>query len=243
VLAGAKHPAIAADAVGNLYVAWIQAGICLTMSTDGGGTWTSPENINSLGANTNFAPAIAAAGSGSAFVVWSNEVDPGNNELFCQTTTNGGATWASARQVTWTAGDSMMPELRYAYGNLFLLWDDDTPGKEEIYFRKSTNGASTWSAAKRLTWNTGVSYSAKTAIPSSGNVHVVWMDNTPGHYEIYHRIGTANGTGWDTARRITWNYCADQAVAVDPNDKLHLVYRVFSAGPGNGELYYKAYQE
>jgi len=243
VLAGSKHPAIAVDAVGNLYVAWVEGGVCFTRSTDGGTTWTSPKNIDNSGANTNFDPAIAAAGSGLVYVIWAYDIGIGKNELFGRTTTNGGAAWSDAKRLSWTSGESREPSLCYAYGNLHLAWNDDYPGNEEICYKKSTNGGSTWTVTKRLSWNAGYSLSPVMAILSSGNAHAVWEDTTPGQYEIYHRESPDGGATWTPARRITWNFCCDFAVAVDKNDKLHLVYRVVSDGPGQGELYYKAYQE
>jgi hypothetical protein len=43
-----------------------------------------------------------------------------------------------------------------------------------------------WAPSKRLTWNSGSSYCPAMPVYSSGNVHVVWEDDTPGNYEIYY---------------------------------------------------------
>jgi hypothetical protein len=68
-----------------------------------------------------------------------------------------------------------------------LAWHDLTPGNPEIYYRKSTNGGTTWTAAQRLTWNSGDSRSAEIAAFGSDNYHVLWADDTPGDYEIFYR--------------------------------------------------------
>ena len=41
--------------------------------------------------------------------------------------------------------------------------------------------------AKRLTWNYGGSRSPAIAVDPSGNLHVVWSDDTPGNYEIFYK--------------------------------------------------------
>ena len=47
--------------------------------------------------------------------------------------------------------------------------------------------AQTWQATKRLTWNSGDSWYPAIATDSSGNIHVVWHDYTPGNREIYYK--------------------------------------------------------
>jgi len=47
-----------------------------------------------------------------------------------------------------------------------------------------------WTSAKRLTWTSGHSLDPAIAIDSSGNLHIVWHDDTPGNYEIYYKKGT-----------------------------------------------------
>jgi hypothetical protein len=74
-----------------------------------------------------------------------------------------------------------------ASGNPHAVWYDDTPGNNEIYYKSSTDGGTTWASAQRLTWNAGDSGGPDIAADPSGNVHVAWQDKTPGNYEIYYR--------------------------------------------------------
>jgi hypothetical protein len=64
---------------------------------------------------------------------------------------------------------------------------DDTSGNDEIYYTKSTNGGDNWSLSQRLTWNPGRSGWPDIATDPSGNVHVVWQDETPGTTQIYYK--------------------------------------------------------
>jgi hypothetical protein len=47
-----------------------------------------------------------------------------------------------------------------------------------------------WTVARRLTVMSGDSRTPAIAIDSSGNLHIVWHDDTPGNYEIYYKKGT-----------------------------------------------------
>jgi len=53
-----------------------------------------------------------------------------------------------------------------------------------------------WTPAKRLTWNSGFSYFPTIAVDSTGNLHVVWQDDTPGNPEIFYKKGTDAGSVW-----------------------------------------------
>jgi len=74
-------------------------------------------------------------------------------------------------------------------GSLHIVWDDSTPGNHEIYYKMTSDGGDTWSTSKRISWTSGYSTLPDIAADSSGNLHVVWYDDTPGNYEIYYVKG------------------------------------------------------
>jgi hypothetical protein len=96
-----------------------------------------------------------------------------------------------------------------------------------------------WMTSQRLTWTTGQSYSPAVAVDSSGGVHVVWEDLTPGNYEIYYKRSTDDGVTWLTSQRLTWTSSIswDPTIAVDPSDHIHVAWH--DQTPGNFAIYYK----
>jgi BNR repeat-like domain len=186
-------------------------------------------------------PALAVDSSGAFHLVW-NDDTPGNTEIYYKKSTDGGATWSAGKRLTVTAGFSYHPRIGVdPLGNLHVVWDDGgTTGYGEIYYTKSTDGGSTWSAAKRLTWNSGSSERPVIGIDSLGNLHVAWEDDTPGYpnYDIYYKKSTDYGVTWSAAKRLTWTSegSIDSALTIDSSDRLHLFW---SEGPGSGgEIYY-----
>ena len=190
-------PAIAIDSTGIIYVAWSdlitesfvdQTEIYGSRSTDGGMTWSGAQRLTWTSGYTYY-PAIAA-GSGSHFHIICTDRTPGNYELYHKRSMDGGIAWNAPKRLTWTPGSSDLPAVAIdSDDHIHVIWPDDTPGYHEIYYKQSTDEGTTWNTMNRLTWTPGSSYLPAVAIDSSGAIHVVWQDNTPGNYEIYYKKG------------------------------------------------------
>jgi hypothetical protein len=166
---------------------------------------------------------------------------PGTPEVYYKNSTDGGASWSIATMLTLSLDYARYPDIVVdSSGYLHVVWDYNSPATYEIYYRKSTNGGTTWSTLKRLTWNLGNSYMPEIAVDSSDKLHVVWYDWTPGYPEIYYKNSTDGGSTWST-KRITWNSgnSENPAIAVDSSDNLHVIWKDHTAG--NYEIYYKKY--
>lgn len=190
-------------------------------------TWTS---------GGSFSQAIAVDSNDNIHIVWA-DYNPGNFEVFYMKSTDEGATWTSSRRLTWNSGSALDPEIALDSGNnIHVFWADDTPGNYEIYYKKSTNGGVTW-VTRRLTWNAGLSYSPVISLDSSSQIHLIWVDETPGNQEIFYKNSTNGGLDW-TAKRLTWNSgdSEEPAIAVDSNKHIHVVF--YDDTPGNAEIFH-----
>jgi hypothetical protein len=68
--------------------------------------------------------------------------------------------------------------------NVHVVWEDDTPGNPEIYFRESNDGGATWATVENRSNNSGNSLNPSIAVDGA-NPYVVWSDDTPGNPEIF----------------------------------------------------------
>jgi len=169
-----------------VYVVWDKVAaddtaIFFRRSADNGATWQAVQQItNNTGGS--WTPSLAANGA-ELQLAWDDDT-AGNFDIYFKKSTNRGGTWQTQKRISNNSGSSRNTALAVANGNVVVAWNDQTPGNNEIYFRKSADGGATWLAAQRLTNNTGYSTNPDVATNSS-NVYVVYYDNTPGNYEIY----------------------------------------------------------
>ena len=220
-------PAIATDSSNNIYIVRsdgdpesMNEDIILNKSTDGGATW--PGKRVTWTANGSRYPAIAIDSSNNIHVLWEGS----NYEIYYKRSTDGGSTW-STKRLSWTAALSRRPAIDVdSSDNIHVVWSDKIYGNNEIFYRNSTDGGSTWTGTLSVTSNSGSSDTPKITTDPSNNIHIVWADNTPGNYEIYYRKSTDGGMTWPLEKRLTWNASWSQSpsIATDSSNNVHVVW-------------------
>jgi len=237
-------PKIAVDLFGNLHAVWAEnpyghAWVGYSKSTDGGATWTTGASISGVAFCSG--PDIAADSSGNLHLVWFGDPEGWINSIvFYQKSMDGGNTWTPRKGLTLTSPRSEYPAITVDLSdNLHVVWVDGTSANLEIYYDKSTDGGETWTPAKKLTDNLGLSMRPDIATDLSSNPHMVWSDNTPGNYEIYYEKSVDGGSAWITAKRISWipGWSGAPTIAADFSGSLHVVWPDNS--PGNSEIYFR----
>lgn len=83
-----------------------------------------------------------------------------------------------------------------------MVWNDERNGADQIYFKKSANSGTRWGEDVRIT-NTSEFSIQPTVVASGNDVHIVWMDNRDGNYEIYYKKSSENGANWGADVRLT----------------------------------------
>jgi hypothetical protein len=240
-----RYPVVAVDSLDRLHVAWQDdtptpsfSEIYYKRSAAGGATWSTTKRLTWTAGDSQGA-AVTVDGSDHVHVVWCDGT-PGNYEIYYKRSIDGGTTWSQNRRLTWTPMASGSPDIQAdASGHLHVAWEEDTSGGMEIYYRRSTDGGATWKPRQRLTWNTGHSGTPALYVESSGNIHLVWIDDTPGNIEVYYRMSSDKGVTWTTPKRLTWNEgnSFSPRLVVQWGYNYHLVWS--DATPGNFEIYYR----
>ena len=149
-------------------------------------------------------------------------------------------TWSPPKRLTWNAGGSYKSGIaaNSAIG-IHVVWHNDVSGNLEVFYKRSLDGGSSWTSLTRLTWNPGNSLYPDITAVSGGLVHVVWIDRTPGDWELFYKRSTDNGNTWSALQRLTWTGTVGwyPAISADTNGKVHIVWNSYNSG--NGEIYHK----
>lgn len=87
--------------------------------------------------------------------------------------------------------------------------------------------AQTWEEPKRLTWTSGNSRCSVIAVDSYNHIHVVWQEETAGHFDIYYMKSTDGAVNWTAEKRITWTPGDSEKpdIAIDSNNHIHVVFK------------------
>jgi hypothetical protein len=236
-------PALAVDTSGNPHVVWHDhtpgnAEIYYRKSQDGGASWSESRRLT-WNSGHSYVPRVAVDSSGKVHVAWSDWT-PGSSEIYYKNSTNGGAIWSSSKRLTWNSGQSYYPQIAAeSPDNLHIAWNDEMSGNRETYYKKSTDGAASWSASQRLTWNFGESWNLELVVDSSKDLHLLRVDTTPGSMQVFYKKSTNGGASWSAGERLSWTSSDiyELGMAADPSGNVHVVWE--DGELSDLEIYYK----
>ena len=250
-------PALALDASGNtIHVVWtektihplvpviysISFEIYYKRSTDGGNTWSSARPLTWISQKSQ-SPSIVVDSNNTVHVVWYYSPRTNDNmiyEIFYKQSPNGGASWNATQRLTWSSGHSESPDIAVSFTNtIHVVWLMKMVGNTDLFYKRSTNGGVSWTGAKRITWTSGFNDAPKIVTDSGNNLHIVWPDNSPSNYEIYHKKSTDGGLTWPGIQRLTYTTGNTFGPELAVNSSNHVFLCWYDITPGNNEIFFK----
>jgi hypothetical protein len=135
-------PQISVDGSGNVYAVWqgtVQPAskddIFFAHSPDGGTTFGPLVNLGNTLSTEPF-PALIVDAAGSVNVSWTDS-SLGNPQTFFTQSTDRGATFAATQNLSNDAGFASGVQMAAdSKGNLDVVWSDDAPGANQIFFSR-----------------------------------------------------------------------------------------------------------
>ncbi len=158
-----------------------------------------PEIRISNSAGPSIQPNIAVFGS-NVFVVWSEYVGGGGfGDIFLARSTDGGATFLPAQQLTNTPGrNDILPIVAADGAQVHVFWTDSSQ-VGSAYHMGSGNSGVTFSAEKTLSpADSFYSRPSGAVVDSAGRVHFAYYDNRiDGTYgQVYYRCSADGGASF-----------------------------------------------
>ena len=124
---------------------------------------------------------------------------------------------------------------------VYVTWDDNTLGNNEIFFRASSDNGTTFGPTINLSNDTGGSFSPQISAVGD-NVYVTWQNNTSSNTEILFRASNDNGQTFDPIINLSNNpvFSVPQIAAV--GDNVYVTWQgsggvTFVASDNNGQTF------
>jgi hypothetical protein len=205
-------------------------------SIDGGVSFGADTRLtNNLSGSDG--PSVSVSGS-AVHVVWYDSRD-GNYEIYYKRSIDGGISWGAETRLTNNSFLSTKVSVAVSGSVLNVTWVDTRDSYNEIYYKRSTDGGTSWEADTRLTIHTGTSSASDPSVSVSGSVvHVVWHDDRDGNTEIYYKSSSDGGVSFGTDTRLTNNTAGSYYSFVSASGSVvHVIWQ--EKRDGNEEIYYK----
>jgi hypothetical protein len=196
----------------NVYIAWVSHytgndDIYFTKSSDGGASFGKIINLsNDPGDSYN--PHLAIDGK-NVYVVWVDGTPGpyGNPDILFRRSTNGGTTFDATVNISDNPGFSTEPELALSGNNVYVVWRDNTPGNEEIFFKRSINNGASFGSLVYVSDNsTKPINSVRPQISANANnVYLVWSKGNfdEGHSNVLFKRSINNGASFGRTLNIS----------------------------------------
>jgi len=236
-----RNPQI--DASGNNVYITYNAGseedqrILIARSTNNGASFSSTIEIVNKSISSNIVNFETKAFESNVYVVWSDTRDFGSDDTFFRKSTNNGASFGSEVNLSNNEGRSFDLDLDVTGKNVYVTWVDDTPGNNDIFFRKSTNEGDSFSSTVNLSNNEGDSDNPQ--ISSLGTaVRIAWQDDTQGNSDIFFKASGNRGDSFGSTRNLSDNDGGSfNPMIISAEDNVYTVWQ--DDTPGNFDIFFK----
>ncbi|MBL7128499.1 MAG: T9SS type A sorting domain-containing protein [Ignavibacteria bacterium] len=193
--------------VNTLYVSWTRftstTDILLSKSTNGGANWSIPVNVSDLAVVQGSMPAIGP--NGEIYIAWRGS-SGSSAKIYFDKSTDGGVIFGTDKLIS-PAPQAWFPSIATDLsggprnGYIYVTWNDESNGDDDVFLSFSSNGGTNWSVPKRINndaiGNGRLQYWPWISVNDSGNIAIIFYDtrNTPNNniIEAYLARSTDGG--------------------------------------------------
>ena len=185
--------------------------------------WSAPLSVSGPVADAR-APQIVVDGDGTIHIVWTDK-SSGNAEIY-YVQGEPGSVPATPLNLSNNSGPSLGPRLAMGpSGGLHVAWTDYSSGNWEIYHAERPAGG-TWTTPENVSRTPhSDSWGEFLHVDRDGTVHLLWHDNSPGNFDIFH-INRRPGQNWSSPENVSQSDddSREGSIAADSQHQLHVVW-------------------
>ena len=154
-----RHPGVVVDQDGLVHLAYLAQekgkqvqDVFHTVSSDGGDSWAAAVEVSKTPGQSS-APAIGGHGKDPAIAWVDTTAGADRPDVWAAVSTDAGASWTTAADVSNTPGVSSEPAVAVAPdGTIHVVWTDTTAGANnpDIWHAQSSDHGKSWKAAEDI---------------------------------------------------------------------------------------------
>lgn len=235
-----SRPRLAASG-DSVYVVWQEFtsdsyDILFRASNDNGSSFGEPIKMNKQPVNAadprrSDSPRLVAHGN-SVYVVWVDDDD-----ILFRASSDNGSSFGEGISLSENSADVgvfLRPHIAVYDSSVYVVWVDS----KDIFFRASSDNGSSFGEATNLSAaGKNVTAPVRSDLPdiavSDSGVYVVWVDYTPGNYDIFFRASTDNGSSFGEAVELSVIAAlSDLPHVVVSDNAIHVVWDDYDLAEG-----------
>jgi predicted neuraminidase len=169
-------------------------------------------------------------------IVWYDSRD-GNKEIYYMRSVDNATSWEADTRLTNNFGESSYPSLAANASSVHIVWNDDSEGDYQIYYKHSTDAGTSWE--NEIIISGDESSSSQPSIAVFDNyVYVTWYAQVNDVWDIFYNRSTDGGATWEEVTRLTNDASDSFFSSITASDNfVHIVWSEYR--DGDEEIYYK----
>jgi len=196
-------------------------------------------NIAISNSQNSSEPEISSYGN-NVYVVWRDETT-GNGDIYFRKSANYGNDFTPTLILGKNIGISSQPKVSSNGNYVYVVWRDETTGKGDIYFKRSTDNGASFEKRGYL-YKSNASSSEPQIASDGNNVYVVWRDETTGKGDIYFRKSANFGKSFgQTIQLSKGNGSSSEPQIASDGNNVYVVWR--DETTGKGDIYFRASED
>ena len=231
-----RYPSICIDSSDTINCVWFQTPEsayhinCDTFfirSDDGGNTWAPIMNISNT-SKAHYWPKLTVDPTGKLYCAW-RDTSPGYTDIFFSASINNGSSWSASQNISNSTGDKYRTDLSADNSGVYVVWMKNVAtGNDEIFFRRSLDGGSSWEAIMNLSNTSNYSMYPAIVVDSGGGLNCVWSEKISQNiYTIHFIRSTDMGLSWSAPTIISSasRFSSTPSIAVDDANGIYVAWQ------------------
>jgi len=217
---------------------------------NGAEVWTGAKKVNTEASNIDQILPAVTANTSTIYIAWQDSRYD-NLDIFAQKFNPAGTPlWPAEIKInsdSGSANQSNVTIISDSNNNLFLAWQDNRNGNNDIYAQKyDPTGQKLWTNDVKVNSDNGTANQnyPSLALDSSNNLYITWQDDRSGNNDIYAQKYDSNGNKiWDNDVKINTDSGSTNqsypSLAIANNNYLFFAWQ--DDRNGNNDIYAQKY--